>query len=192
MQESSRQKYVFWIFGWDNNPRLMSSELFKCEINMERIRIYSEPIFEIPLNSIKECSLVFVGSSYNMRGFVKITSADESIIYLVTANPINPNDAVYSVGGEVHDMITVINSFLKGEVSSLEMNPYLRSFKRKNQNKLANSKAWNQDTSPWEYFPKIRVTIAQFLLSSSAGFIFVIVLLLIILALLGQVHISFQ
>lgn len=194
LQSEPDHNYIFWVYGWGEKPHPIYSDLFKCEINENLVKIYSDPVLEIAINTIQNCSQVNFGSSYNMRGFVKISLDNQKSIYIAPANSINPNDAIYSVNGEVHDMITVIKDFARNATPTLDKNPYIRNFKRGKQSRSTAPEAWNPNVSPWEYFPKLnnKFMIPRFILSMGVGLLFIILLLLLILALLGQIHISFQ
>ncbi|GEM_PF-2808538 len=152
---SQKAEYIFWLYGWNNNGSFLSNEdLIKCKVTHKKIQIASDPVKNIPINSIKKCTLYTVGGSTFLRHLIKLEVVkDKKIIdvYIFPANPIKPNNE-RSNGVEVNAFIELITCLISKRDVKVNPNPYIRNVS-KNQ---IQDKNLDPNISPWVYYHRYR------------------------------------
>lgn len=146
--------YIFWIYGWNDTGRFLSTEdLMRCDVTIENIHIESQPVKDIPINSIQKCDAYIVGGRTFRRHMIRLKIVEEKLrdVFLFPANPVLPTNE-QSNGNEVNSFCQLVNGIISKRDVKINPNPYLR-------NKIP--KQWAVEeldacTSPWVYYHRYR------------------------------------
>ena len=155
MSTNNDVTYIFWLYGWNNTGRFLSTEdLIRCDVTTENIHIESQPTKDIPIEQIQKCDVYTVGGRGARRSMIKLKVADQdkpNDIFIFPANPSTLANELWN-GSEVNAFSKLINDILSKREVLINPNPYYR-------NKVP--KEWAVEeldvyTSPWVYYHRYR------------------------------------
>ncbi len=187
-QGSTTIEFIFWLHNASKVNA--TSDLIKCRISPTTIILETAPNVIIPLNSISQCRVEYIGSAAPSRVRVELKETDE-IFYFGVANPLDPRP-LPRLGSETDAFVDVVNNFLVGKYSSLNVNPYLREFAHRNIVPLPKEDL-NPDISPTVYFNRYNKppTIRNKMMSVIGLSLLLLLFFVLLAALFGGIQITF-